>query len=224
MDLPLWTRDDVIDVPTHWPVSASRELANAHVFSVVSERLRTPAGEEIERTFLHHPGAVIVIPLDAEENVVVLRQYRHPVGARMIEAPAGLLDVAGEDPLVAAQRELAEEAMLAADDWRVLVDYTGSAGSSGESVRIFLARGLRPAARPDGFVVEGEEAEMTVGRVALDDLVDAALAGRIANGALVAGVLAVAAAQARGGLETLRPAEAPWLLRGHQAGSDAQRG
>ena len=101
-------------------------------------------GETLVREVVDHPGAVAVLALDDEDRALLIRQYRHPVGAHEWEIPAGLLDVEGEDPLVGAQRELLEEADLTADDWWVLTDYFTSPGGMNEAIRIYLARGLHP--------------------------------------------------------------------------------
>ncbi|WP_233493615.1 NUDIX domain-containing protein [Desertihabitans brevis] len=197
-----------------WPVLRSDVLAGGRVVTLVEDEVRTPDGSTITRQYLRHPGAVGVIALDEQERVVLVRQYRHPARHRLLEPPAGLLDVAEEAWLVGAQRELAEEALLAAEDWRVLVDQFVSPGSTEESVRIYLARGLRPAPRPEGFVVEGEEAHMDVVLAPLAELVTGVLAGRLQNPLLVAGVLATEVAR-RDGYDRLRPADAPWPAR-HQ--------
>lgn len=208
---------DIRDEAVLWRVAERRELADCKVFQVWEDAIAAPDGENLVRGYLHHPGAVAVVALRDDDHVAVVRQYRHPVGMRMVELPAGLLDHDDEDPLLAAARELAEEAQLAADDWRVLVDHTSSAGSSEETVRIYLARGLRATDRPDGFVVEGEEAEMDVAWAAVDDLVDAVLAGRIQNGLVNAGVMAMVVARTRGSLDDLRPGDAPWPARDAKA-------
>ena len=81
------------------------------------------------------------------EQVLLVNQYRHPIEAWLDELPAGLLDVEGEQPLLAAQRELAEEARTTADEWHVLVDLYTSPGMSNEAMRVFLARGLHRGSR-----------------------------------------------------------------------------
>lgn len=153
-------------------------------------------GVELQREFVEHPGAVGVIALDDADRVLTIRQYRHPVRSRLWEVPAGLLDVVGEPLLVAAQRELAEEADLVASNWAVLLDLVSSPGMSNERVRVFLARGL--GAAESVFAREAEEADMELRWVPLDDVVDAALDGRLSNAILVAGVLATANARDRG--------------------------
>jgi ADP-ribose pyrophosphatase len=139
--------------------------------------------------------------------VVLVTQYRHPVGRRLEELPAGLLDVDGESALEAAKRELFEEAALRAEDWRVLLDLYTSPGMTDEAIRIYLARGL--SATTAHFAAEHEELELTVTRVPLASAVRRALAGQITNAAAVAGILAAAVAIA----DELRPAEAPWPAR-----------
>jgi 8-oxo-dGTP pyrophosphatase MutT (NUDIX family) len=205
---------ELIDVPLSWPVTGTTVLAHGHIADFRQDQIRTPEGRLVEREYLRHPGAVAVIALDEQERVALVRQYRHAVRHRLVEPPAGLLDVDGEDYLTAAQRELAEEVDLAAAEWHVLLDQLSTPGISSESIRVFLARDLRGTAASDGFVREGEEADMDVVWAPLTDLVDAVLAGRLHNPSLVSGVLAAEAARARG-WSTLRPADAPWPAREH---------
>ncbi|GAA4888861.1 NUDIX hydrolase [Tessaracoccus lubricantis] len=203
-----------VDEPMKWPVRGREVLASGKVTSFVEEQVDTPSGELITRQFITHPGAVAVVAWqEATDQIAVLRQYRHPVGLELVEIPAGLLDVEGEDFVLSAQRELAEEVELAADRWDVLVDILTTPGSSAESLRIYLAREVRPAPRPDGFVLAGEEAHMTWAWVSRQDLVDQILAGRCQSPSLVAGVLALETARLSGRLAGLRPADAPWPVR-----------
>ncbi|MBB1484949.1 NUDIX hydrolase [Tessaracoccus sp. MC1865] len=203
-----------VDEPMKWPVRSREVLGSGRVTSFVEETVATPSGEEITRQFITHPGAVAVVAWEeSTDEIAVLRQYRHPVGLELVEIPAGLLDVDGEQWVLSAQRELAEEVELAADRWDVLVDILTTPGSSEESLRIYLARDVRPAARPEGFVLEGEEAHMTWSWVPRQHLVDEILAGRCQSPSLVAGVLAFETARLSGRLEDLRPAEAAWLAR-----------
>lgn len=209
---PMDTDDQPADVPMAWPVAARQLLGEGAIFDLVRDIVVDPTGAQLRREWIRHPGAVGVIAIDDQDRIVLVRQYRHPSGLRLVEPPAGLLDVDGEDFVVAAQRELAEEVELAADDWRVLVDMFTSPGASQESVRIYLARGLSDVPSPDGFVADGEEAHMDIVRFDFDDVVSAVLDGRLQNPVLVAGVMAAAAARPRG-WDTLRPAGAPWPAR-----------
>jgi 8-oxo-dGTP pyrophosphatase MutT (NUDIX family) len=207
------SRAELRDEAVAWPVVSSTELAEGHITTYLRDVVRAPDGETMTREYLRHPGAVSVIALDEQQRVALVRQYRHPVRHRLVEPPAGLLDVSGEDYLVGVQRELAEEVGLSARDWRVLVDLFSSPGMASESMRIYLARDLVPADAPEGFLREGEEAEMDAVWAPLDDLVDAVMSGDVHNPNLVAGVLAAAVARQRGGFDALRPADAPWPVR-----------
>lgn len=193
-------------------VVSSTTHFTGRVVTVRTDRLRMPDGTESDRDVVIHPGAVAVVALDDQERLVMVRQFRQPVGHLLDELPAGLLDVAGESALHGAQRELNEEAALIAADWHVLLDLHTSPGMTDEAIRIFLARGLTDVATADRFQAEHEEATMTVHRVPLDDAVAAALAGHITNAAAVAGILGAAAAR-DAHWAPLRPAESAWAAR-----------
>jgi 8-oxo-dGTP pyrophosphatase MutT (NUDIX family) len=167
-----------------------------------------PGETTSQRDVVVHPGAVGVIALDGE-NVLLVNQYRHPVRRQLDELPAGLLDVAGEPGLLAAQRELVEEAGYTAATWHVLIDILTSPGMTDESIRIYLARDVTPC---DRDVQEHEELLMTSRWEPLSAVVDRALAGELENGPCVAGILAASEAVRRG-FAGLRPADAPWRGR-----------
>lgn len=194
-----------------YPVLASTTVFSGRVLTVRTDEIEMSDGAVATREVVQHPGAVGVLALDGDDTVVLVSQYRHPVRRRLEELPAGLLDVAGEAPLAAAQRELAEEAALTADRWNVLIDLHPSPGMSDEAIRIYLARDLAPAPGPS-FVAEHEELTLAVSRVPITELVRRALAGELTNAAAVAGVLA-AAHGLRCGWAGLRPADAPWRAR-----------
>lgn len=215
-EVPTLTSAKLLDQPEQWPVVERTELMRNPIFAMRREYVQAPDGAVMERDYVAHPGAVGIIAVDEHDHVVLVRQYRHPAGMKMIEPPAGLLDQAGEDPRLAAARELAEEAQLAADEWHVLVDVFTSPGALQESARVYLARGLTDTPRPDGFVVEHEEAFLDVVRAPVDEVVAAVLAGRLQSPLLVAGILALAAARSTGGESMLRPADAPWPARGQR--------
>lgn len=204
---------ELVDTPMAWPVVASRTLGTGAITTLRQDDVRTPDGAVMKREYLEHPGAVSVIALDDQQRVGLVRQYRHPVRHRLIEPPAGLLDVSGENYLAAAQRELAEEVGLSAGRWAVLVDIFSTPGIVAESLRIYLARDLEAVDAPDGFLREGEEAHMDTVWAPLSDLVDAVLAGRLHNPSLVAGVLSAWVAWQRDQFGSLRDAEAPWPAR-----------
>ncbi|NUT46952.1 MAG: NUDIX hydrolase [Saccharothrix sp.] len=164
-----------------------------------------PGGGTAKREVVEHLGAVAVVALDDDGAVTLIHQYRHPVGRRLWELPAGLLDGGDEEPLAAARRELAEEVGLAASEWVTLVDVAVSPGFTDEVVRVFLARGLSAVDRD----VQGEEeADLEARRFPLAEAVDLVLAGEIVNGPAVAGLLAAHAVLTGGGRG--RPADAPF--------------
>jgi 8-oxo-dGDP phosphatase len=207
------TSAELQDRAEHWPVSGHKVLARGHVCDFVVDTVTTPEGGTMVREYTLHPGAVGVIAWDDTDRIAVVLQYRHPAAQQMVEPPAGLLDLDGEDYLDGAKRELAEEAGLAAESWQVLVDIFTSPGATQEAVRVFLARGLSTTAAPEGFVAESEEASMEVAWAPRTEVLAAILAGRVQNPVLVAGVLALEVARANGGLAALRPANAPWPSR-----------
>jgi ADP-ribose pyrophosphatase len=172
------------------------------------DQVLMPGGGTATREVIEHYGAVAVAAVDEDRRVALIYQYRHPLGHRLWELPAGLLDAPGEDPLTTAKRELQEEVGLAATDWRVLVDVASSPGFTDEAVRAYLATGLSHVDRPDA---EDEEADLSLHWFSLDKAFDMALAGEIINGTSVAGVLAAYAAVILG--KPTRPADAPWQDR-----------
>ncbi|MEU3724703.1 NUDIX hydrolase [Streptomyces sp. NPDC031705] len=206
------------DTAETWETLARRRPFEGAKTAVASDQVRMPDGSVVRRDYQVHPGSVCVVALDEQERVLVIRQYRHPVRHRLWELPAGLLDVPGENPLGAAQRELYEEAYVKADDWRVLTDFYSSPGGSDEAVRVFLARGISEAEGERYTETSSEEADMEVEWVPVPDLVRGILAGDLSNAALVAGVLAVATVLASDpDFASLRPALAPWPARPYEA-------
>lgn len=192
-----------------FPVRSATDIYSGRVMALRSDRVVMPGGRVATREILEHPGAVAIVALDESDRVMMLHQYRHAVRRRLWELPAGLLDVAGEDPAVTARRELAEESGLAAEDWSVLLDVVPSPGFSDESVRIYLARGLTDVGRPEPG--DDEESDIALRRVPLADAVQMVFSGEIVNAVSVSGLLAARAVRA-GDAET-RPVGATWLDR-----------
>jgi 8-oxo-dGTP pyrophosphatase MutT (NUDIX family) len=206
-----------------YPVrSSTLAFRSGRVVDVRTDEVVLPDGTVATRDVVVHPGAVGIIAVDDAGRVLLLRQYRHAVGRMLWEPPAGLLDEAGEDPLVAAKRELFEEAHLQAARWDVLVDVFTSPGMTDEAVRVYLARDVSEAAAPRHEAVD-EERDMPVAWVELDEALDAVLAGRLHNPLGVAGLLALAWARATG-YAGLRPADAPWPEMSDWPGSRAATG
>jgi ADP-ribose pyrophosphatase len=194
--------------PHSYEVRSRQQRFAGSVFSVFTDDVAMPGGQVAARDYLRHIGAVAVAALDDAGRVVLVRQYRHAVGRRLWELPAGLMDTAGEDLPAAAARELAEEADLVAGRLDLLVDVHTSPGFSDELVRVFLARDLSPVPAHRRHDRHHEEADLRVERFDLDEAVAMVLAGRITNGPAVAGLLAAARAR-DAGWAPLRAADSP---------------
>lgn len=197
---------------TDFETVSTRTVYTGSVLALRVDEVRMPGGEVTVREVVAQPGAVGVVALDGDGQVVLIRQYRHPVRDRLVELPAGLLDVEGEPAHRTAARELAEEAGLTAGRWDVLVDLRNSPGLSDEAVRVFLARDLAPVPDADRYVGTEEETDLGVHRVPLDEAVAAVFTGDIQNALAVAGLLAAAYARDHG-WATLRPADTDWPAR-----------
>ncbi|HEY1575425.1 MAG TPA: NUDIX hydrolase [Pseudonocardiaceae bacterium] len=188
---------------------SSRDIYRGRVLALRADDVAMPDGRVAVREVVEHYGAVAIAAVDEQGRVVLIHQYRHPLGKRVWELPAGLLDQPGEEPAVAAGRELAEEVGLAARDWSVLVDVAASPGFTDEVVRVFLAQDLGPAHREEP--VGDEEADLVVRRVELAEAVRMVLAGDVVNASSVGGILAAHAVLTGGG--STRPVGAPWQDR-----------
>ena len=204
-------------------VTSSQRVFDGAVTAVRIDDVVMPDGETAKREVVEHDNAVAVVALDsdsggdsdsgagagADPRVILIEQYRHPLGRRLWELPAGLMDVDGEGAQQAAARELVEETGYAAANWSVLVDVAPSPGFSEEIVRIFLATGLTEVGRPHPG--DHEEAELRVVLVPLSTAVQAVLDGRIVNGMAVAGILATDRTLRQGPVErTESTGDLPW--------------
>jgi ADP-ribose pyrophosphatase len=187
---------------------SSHTRFRGNIIALRTDEVRMPGGGIATREVVEHYGAVAIAAVDDDDQLIMVYQYRHPVGRRLWELPAGILDQPGEDPLAAAQRELHEETGLTAQDWVVLVDVITAPGFCDESVRVYLARGLDNVGRPEA---DHEEADLTVHRVGLRTAADQVLGGEIINSIAAAGVLAAYAAIVDG--RPTRGVDAPWPER-----------
>jgi 8-oxo-dGDP phosphatase len=200
----------VSDQPSPRRLLSSQTVYKGRIWDVVSDTFQlNDDGDALVRDYIDHPGAVAVLPMNDAGEVLLIKQYRHPVAMDLWEIPAGLLDVEGEDFVVGAARELAEEADLVAAEWNVLVDFFNSPGSSSEAIRIYLARGLSDVPGHELHVRTDEEAEIELHWIPLENALASVLEGRLHNPSAVVGILAAAAARADN-FTGLRPADAPW--------------
>lgn len=185
----------IADRPESWPVVSSTDIhRDGWVVALRADAVRRPGadgageGEPFRRLVLEHPGAAIVLAVDDDGQVLCLQQYRHPAGIAFVELPAGICDVAGEDPLEVAKRELREEVELEASEWEHLASVWASPGITAERHHLYFARGLSPASRGD-FELHGEEAEMVVFRAPFEELHAAVLDGRISDAPIALALL-----------------------------------
>ncbi|WPF67131.1 MULTISPECIES: NUDIX hydrolase [unclassified Corynebacterium] len=185
-----------------YEVTESTLLIDAPIIAVRRDAVTMPGGRSANREIVEHFGAVAVVARDGE-NIALVQQYRHAVGRRLWELPAGLLDVPGEDALSAARRELMEETGLRAEKWAMLLDVATSPGFSDEVTRVYLAADLSPTDRPEP---QDEEADMRLAWVSLAEAKAMVLRGEIINSIAVAGIFAAAEG-------TTRPTDIPFDLR-----------
>src|SRR5699024_5971910 len=183
------TEAPVRDEPGRRPVAARRRVHEGMVFDLVRDTVDFAEGVRFDREYVWHTGAVAVLALDEQDRVLLIRQYRHPVGHSLWEIPAGLLDLDGEAPHVAAARELAEETGYEPQQLSTLVDLRPSPGGNDEVIRVYLATGARASAQE--FERTDEEAELVSRWVPLSEAVTAVLEGRLTNATTVSALLAL---------------------------------
>ncbi|AKK05868.1 NTP pyrophosphohydrolase [Corynebacterium mustelae] len=168
-----------------YEVINSRLVAENSILALRRDEVTMPDGTTSHREIVEHFGAVAIVAYDGN-NIAMVRQYRHAVKTRLWELPAGLLDIANEDPLVCAQRELKEEAGIGARNWAVLVDGINSPGFCDEAVRIYLATDLFSVQQPNR---QHEELDMENEWVPLVEAVEMVMNGKIHNLTAVAGIM-----------------------------------
>lgn len=164
--------------------TASREIYKGRVVHLFEDEVLLSNGETSRREYVRHIGAVCVIPLTEENEIVLERQFRYPFDEVLVEIPAGKLDSADEDPREAALRELREETGAIAAEMTYVGDYYGSPAIMGERIRMFVARGLT-----FGEQELDRDEMLEVFTMPVKDAVEEVLAGRIPDGKTQAGIL-----------------------------------
>jgi ADP-ribose pyrophosphatase len=180
--------------PKKTAAAETEQLLNSEVvyqgklFRVLHDKLIEPGGKPSERDVIRHNGSVVILAIDSKKSrknpwIVIERQYRHAALRYMWELPAGKLEP-GEDPLSGAKRELEEETGYRAKKWKPLVEYFGSPGFLGESMKVFLAEGLVAG---DAHPEDDEEIEFRLVRLA--ELLKMIEKGAIVDGKTLTSVL-----------------------------------
>jgi ADP-ribose pyrophosphatase len=171
-------------------VSEQSVVFEGRVWDVVRDTFDF-AGQRLVRDYIKHPGAVAVLAISQQDEVLMIHQYRHPVQKLLWELPAGLLDVEGESHLDAAKRELLEETSHVAENWSLLQSFHASPGGNSEQIDIYLATHVREV--ESDYVREGEERDMEVRWVPFSEALASVQASEIQSPTAVIGILALAA-------------------------------
>ena len=175
---------------------SERELHRGSLISLGEGTFVGPDGTEFNRDIVHHPGAVSVVPLEADGFVLLVRQYRAAVDRDLLEIPAGKRDVTDEPPELTAHREMAEEVGRVAGRMDLLGTFFNSPGFCDEYSYTFLARDLTEVATE---AHSAEEAAMTIERHRLDDAIDLIVNGEIVDAKTIIGLTLARERVASGG-------------------------
>jgi ADP-ribose pyrophosphatase len=173
-----------------WFETLDQQVVHEGWATVRIDTVRMPDGSTADREVVDRVDAVAAVPLLDDGDVLLLRQYRHPLGQYVLEIPAGIMDVDGEAPIDTARRELAEEIGMGAADLRPLTTFANSAGWCTEHTHVFLATGLSEV--QGHFEAEAEEADMEIVRLPLADAVAAVEDGTIVDAKTIIGLLLAA--------------------------------
>ncbi len=168
-----------------YKVKETKKVFSGHIFKIFVDMVEMPSGRVVEREMLAHSGAVGIVPITSNRDVLLVEQYRHAVKDRMLEIPAGKLDV-DEDPLECAVRELKEETGATISEIEKLSEFFNAPGYSSEVFYLYLARVESIGEpEPDG----DEEEDMGVIRIPFDEAADMVKTGKIKDAKTIIGLL-----------------------------------
>ena len=169
---------------------SSEAIFDGVLLHVKRDTVELPNGKEATREWIKHPGASSVIPILPDGRIILVRQYRYPIGEVTLEVPAGKLDAPDEDPLVCAERELSEETGYTAARITKLTTIATTVGFSNEKIHLYAAEGLTP-----GKQHTDEDEFINVVKVPLEEAVAMTRDGRIVDAKSVISILMLAAQQ-----------------------------
>ncbi|MBR3360736.1 MAG: NUDIX hydrolase [Lachnospiraceae bacterium] len=163
---------------------SSEEIFHGRLLHIFRDVVRLPNGNEVTRELFKHWGAVCIVPLTEDGNIIMERQFRYPLNRVITEIPAGKLDSLEEDRLDAAKRELLEETGITADHWVSLGDFCPAAAYSTERITMYLATGLHKGERhldQDEF--------LNIKEMPMEEVIKEIMDGTIDDGKTIAAVL-----------------------------------
>lgn len=211
-------------------VVGSRTVHRGHYLEVRVDDIVVPGGGRSQRDIVAHPGAVAIVAVDADDCVLMVRQFRLAAGRTLLEIPAGTLDRTAdgsggvEDPDLAAPRELEEETGFRAGSWEHLGAFWTAPGFATELMHLYLARDLSPA--HENRLGPDEDERLELEHVPWRDAVAMAERGEIADAKSLVGLLRLARlleGPSGGGTAESAQAWSGWLASGPTAGRDIRR-
>jgi ADP-ribose pyrophosphatase len=172
--------------------SRIRTVYEGRVFTVQVESITLPKGHALDAEIVRHPGSVVIVPMTASHDVILVRQYRHAIGRYTWELPAGSLKP-GEDVAAAARRECQEEIGMVAERLEALGSFFPTPGYCDEAMHFFLAAGLRPPRAGDAEAHQDEDEDIETRDVSLEELRAMIARGEIVDLKTIGGVALVPA-------------------------------
>lgn len=160
----------------------SKTVFEGRLFKVTLDKAELSNGVIVEREIVHHRGSVGIVPLTDDRKIVMVRQFRYPIGKELLEIPAGTLEL-GEDPLHCARRELVEETGYTAEEFKPLGQVFLAPGYCTEMIHLFLARGLGRERQ-----LTDMDEEIKVELVDIKDLASKVLRGEIVDAKTICGI------------------------------------
>ncbi|MDW7673045.1 MAG: NUDIX hydrolase [Bacillota bacterium] len=162
-----------------------QQIFKGKIIEVELDKVRLPNNSISTREVVKHGGAVGIIPINDNRELILVRQYRYPVGEALLEIPAGKLDQQ-EEPLACAARELREETGFIAEEMVKVCDFFTSPGFSNEVIHLYMAKGLKQA----GQMLDEDEF-LNIEQVSLREAINYIYDGRIKDGKTIVGILAI---------------------------------